>query len=157
MKLINKVKLFYTDFLFQSTVFYIAFISSIGVLPYYMAGSGGTNSLLWDELYYLKQYFSISYLLKTLLNIFVRMPLFSILYSAPLSIANIYILKINTYKFDEQYLPAKLLFMLIAGFLLVPYLLIVAQGNYHVVLYSAFPSILTSTLYLLLIVYKQHK
>jgi hypothetical protein len=158
MKFIDKVKPFFTDFLFQSTVFYIAMISPIGVLPYYIAGSAGTNSILWHELYYLNKYFSLSRLLETFGGIFLWMPLYSIVLSAPLSIANIYILRVNTYKLgDDDYFAMKLLFMLIAGSLLVPYIFVVAQGNYHEVLYSAFPAILTSILYLLFVVYKQYK
>lgn len=158
MTLIEKIKPFYKDFLLQTTVFYIAIISSIGVLPYYIAGSAGTNSILWDELFYLKKYFSISRLFEALWGIFLWMPLYSVLLSTPLSAANIYILKVNTYKIgDSDYLATKLLFMLIAGIILVPYLLLIAQGNYHVVLYAAFPAILTSIIYLLFVIYRQHQ
>lgn len=156
MKIIDKIKPFYIDFLIQSTVFYIAIISPIGVMPYYMAGSAGTNSILWDKFLYLWKYFSISKLLETLLSLFIWLPLYSILLSAPLCIANIYILKINLYKLgDDDYLATKLLFMIIAGVLLVPYLLII--GDYHTMLYASFPTILTSIMYLLFIVYKENK
>ena len=158
MKLINKIKPFYKDFLTQSTIFYIALISPIGVIPYYIAGSAGTNSLLWDELFYLRKYFSASYLLETLMTLLVYAPIHGIILSAPLSIANIYILRVNTYKLgDDDYFATKILFMLIAGVLLVPYIFIIAQGNYHEVLYSAFPAMLTSISYLLLVIYRQHQ
>ena len=109
-------------------------------------------------LFYLKKYFSVSYLLDTLISLLIYTPIYSIKLSAPLSIANIYILRVNTYKLGEDdYFATKILFMLIAGMLLVPYIFIIAQGNYHEVLYSAFPAMLTSTLYLLLVLNRESK
>ncbi len=156
MEFINKVKSYYSDFFLQSAVFYVFIISPIGVLPYYIAGSAGTNSLLWQEFYYLHKYFSASRLFETMVNLLLWMPLYSMLLSAPLIITNIYILNIKLYKSkDDNYLTNKLLFMIIVLVLLAPYLLII--GDYHTVLYCSFPAILTTILYLLFMIYKEKK
>jgi len=158
MKIKANIKLYYKDFLIQSVVFYVTSISSIAVLPYYIAGSAGTNSILWSELYYLNKYFSASRLFETILNLFFLMPVYSLVLSAPLSFANIYILRINKYKIDDDdYFATKLLFMLCTGFLLMVYIFVIALGNYHQVLYALFPTLLTSLTYLMLIIYRQHK
>ncbi|MEI6312803.1 MAG: hypothetical protein WCP57_11135 [Bacteroidota bacterium] len=156
MQVINKYKPYLSDYFLQSLLFYIFIISPIGVLPYYIIGSDGTNSLLWTEIHNLMNYFSTTKLLKTIFNLLVWLPFYSILLSTPLTIANVYILKINTYTFGEnEYFTTKILFMFIVLILLVPYLLLVSLGNYHTAIYAAFPAILTSILYLLFVIYKQ--
>ena len=156
MNITNMVKAYCSDFFMQSAVFYITIISPIGVLPYYIAGNAGTSSLLWDEFYYLNKYFSFSRLLETFWRVLISMPLYSMLLSAPLSIANIYTLNIYIYKIrDGGYLLTKILFLTIAVVLFVPYWLII--GDYHTVLYSSFPAILTCIFYLLFNMYKENK
>lgn len=159
MKPIDKIKPLFTDFLFQTLVFYLAIISPLGVLPYYIEGvDANTHSIVWDTFCDLSRFSSLADLLETIWSFFTWMPLNTLKLSAPLSIANICIFKIRPYKSGDDllyYLGSKLFFMPIAGLLFVPYVLIAAGGNYHAVLYAAFPAVLTSISYFLFVAYKK--
>ena len=150
MNLLKRVLLYYKDFIFQSIVFYILYISPLG--------SVGWKIGVFDESLIERFFLDIGKEpLQSLLHLIYYLPC-SILYSFPVSISNIYLWHFNKFRMGESdYLPLKILFMIAVSGLYIAYS-VKAFGHFGMLtLIFLFPIALTTLFYLVWLFWREKR
>ena len=147
MTLLKKGIFYYKEFIFQTVVFFTILISPLGNIGWKI----GIFETSWIES--LIKNFSNEP--KQLFIRFIIALLFSILYSFPISISNIYLWHSNKFRYGEDdYLLLKILFMIGVSVLYVVFSTKMYSYYSLLTLNFVFPIILTTLFYLVWLYWK---